>query len=131
MAGHNIIVIGTSAGGLKALSAVLSRIPTGLGATIFVVQHLAPNRPSLLPKLLADICDLPVSSPSDNERFVLGQVYVAAPDHHLLVNEDHVRVLRGHMSTGERRLSGSAPSAKSCVLPSASLRSSTSVSPSR
>jgi two-component system chemotaxis response regulator CheB len=95
LAGHNIIVIGTSAGGLKALSAVLSELPADLGAAIFVVQHLAADRESLLPKLLGDICDLPVSTPIDGATFETGQVYVAPPDHHLLVKKDTVRVMRG------------------------------------
>ena len=93
--GHDIIVIGTSAGGLKALSAVLSELPAGLAAAVFVVQHLAADRESYLPKLLADVTDIPVSSPVDDEVFSLGHVYVAAPDHHLLLSGDHVRVMRG------------------------------------
>lgn len=95
MTGHDIIVIGASAGGLKALSAVLRELPASLGATIFIVQHIAPDRDSYLPRLLSDVCDLPVRSPLDNEVFARDQIYVAAPNHHLLVNEDHVRVLRG------------------------------------
>ncbi|MDP9360480.1 MAG: chemotaxis protein CheB [Acidobacteriota bacterium] len=95
MTGHDIIVIGTSAGGLKALSAVLSELPAGIGAAVFVVQHLAADKKSYLPKLLGDVSDLPVSSPADDETFLPGRVYVAAPDHHLLLNGDRVRVLRG------------------------------------
>jgi two-component system chemotaxis response regulator CheB len=94
VSGH-IIVIGTSAGGLKALTAVLSQIPASIDATIFVVQHLAADKTSYLPKLLGDISDLPVSSPGDRETFLRGHIYVAAPDHHLLVNETTVRVMRG------------------------------------
>ena len=93
--GHDVIVIGTSAGGLKALSAVLRELPAGIGAAIFVVQHLAADRKSELPKLLGDITDLPVRSPADEEAFLPGHVYVAAPDYQLLVNADRVRVLRG------------------------------------
>lgn len=93
--GHDIIVIGASAGGLKALSAVVSELPANLAATIFVVQHLAPDRVSVLPRLLGDVSELPVSSPADNETFLRGHIYVAAPDYHLLVNTDTVRVLRG------------------------------------
>lgn len=95
MTGHDIIVIGASAGGLKALSAVLTELPADLAAAVFVVQHLAADRESYLPKLLADVTDLPVSSPVDDEVFSLGHVYVAAPDHHLLLSGDHVRVMRG------------------------------------
>lgn len=93
--GHNIIVIGTSAGGLKALRAVLSALPSGFEASIFVVQHLAPDKPSRLPKLLAEVCQLPVCSPRDHQRFLPGHIYVAAPDFQMLVNQDHVRILRG------------------------------------
>jgi two-component system, chemotaxis family, protein-glutamate methylesterase/glutaminase len=95
VSGHDIIVIGTSAGGLKALSAVLSELPAGIGAAIFVAQHLAADKKSYLPKLLGDVTDLPVSSPSDDEPFLHGHIYVAAPDYHLLLNGDRVRVLRG------------------------------------
>lgn len=95
MAGHDIVVIGTSAGGLKALSAVLSELPSDLAAAIFVVQHLAADKKSYLPKLLGDITDLPVSSPDDGETFLRGHVYVAAPDYHLLLKGDQVRVMRG------------------------------------
>jgi two-component system chemotaxis response regulator CheB len=95
MAGHDIIVIGTSAGGLKALSAVLSALPADIGAAIFVVQHVAADKKSILPRLLDDISDLPVTHPVDREKFEKGHVYVAPPDHHLLLNKDHIRVLRG------------------------------------
>jgi two-component system, chemotaxis family, protein-glutamate methylesterase/glutaminase len=95
MPGHDVIVIGTSAGGLKALSAVLSQLPADIGAAIFVVQHVAADKQSLLPKLLEDISDLPVTHPTDRTIFEKGHVYVAPPDHHLLLNADNVRVLRG------------------------------------
>jgi two-component system, chemotaxis family, protein-glutamate methylesterase/glutaminase len=95
MTGHDIVVIGTSAGGLKALSAVLSKLPADLGAAIFIVQHLAADKKSSLAKLLGDVCDLPVSSPTDRETFQTGHVYVAAPDFHLLLNGEQVRVMRG------------------------------------
>ena len=95
MANHDIVVIGTSAGGLKALSAVLSVLPREIAAAIFVVQHVAPDSLSSLPKLLGDICDLPVTHASDREAFARGRVYVAPPDHHLLLNADTVRVIRG------------------------------------
>jgi two-component system chemotaxis response regulator CheB len=95
LAGHDIIVIGTSAGGLKALSAVTSELPADIGAAVFVVQHLAADRKSQLPKLLADVSDLPVTHPIDGSTFEMGHIYVAPPDHHLLLNADTVRVLRG------------------------------------
>lgn len=95
MSGHDIVVIGASAGGLKAVSAVLRELPASLDAAVFVVQHVAADKKSYLPHLLGDITDLPVRSPDDNEAFRRGHVYVATPDHHLLLSSDRVRVMRG------------------------------------
>ncbi len=48
MPGHDIIVIGTSAGGLKALGAIVGALPTDLDAVLLIVQHLAADKPSIL-----------------------------------------------------------------------------------
>ena len=95
MPGHDIIVIGTSAGGLKALGALLSALPADINAVLFIVQHLAADKPSILPQILADVGSLPVSHPSDKEPIQTGRIYVAPPDHHLLLNQSLMRVVRG------------------------------------
>ena len=95
MPGHDIIVIGTSAGGLRALGAIVGALPADIDAVLFIVQHLAADRPSILPKILADMSDLPTSHPSDGELIQKGRIYVAPPDYHLLVNQGSVRVVRG------------------------------------
>jgi two-component system chemotaxis response regulator CheB len=95
MFGHDIIVIGTSAGGLKALGAILGALPSDIDATVFIVQHLAADKPSILPKILTDIGSLPASHPSDGELIQKGRIYVAMPDYHLLVNKGSMRVVRG------------------------------------
>ena len=51
MPGHDIIVIGTSAGGLKALGAILGALPADINAVLFIVQHLAADKPTTV-KLL-------------------------------------------------------------------------------
>ena len=63
MPGHDIIVIGASAGGLKALGAIVGSLPTEIDAAIFIVQHLPADKPSILPKILADVGSLPGISP--------------------------------------------------------------------
>lgn len=95
MPGHDIIVIGTSAGGLKALSALVSSLPTQINAVFFVVQHLAADKPSLLPQILEDVSSFPASHPTDGEKIKTGRIYIAPPDHHLLVNSGAMRVVRG------------------------------------
>ncbi len=95
MPGHDIIVIGTSAGGLKALGMVLGALPSTLNAALFIVQHLAADKPSILPQILTDVGVLPASHPIDGESIQTGHIYVAPPDYHLLVNQGIMRVLHG------------------------------------
>ncbi|MBD2073414.1 chemotaxis protein CheB [Phormidium sp. FACHB-592] len=95
MPGHDIIVIGASAGGLKALGTILGALPPNLDATLFIVRHLAADQPSILPQILTDVSFLPASHPTDGETIQTGRVYVAPPDYHLLVNQGLMRVVRG------------------------------------
>ena len=90
-----MIVIGTSAGGLKALGAIVGALPADIDAVLFIVQHLAADKPSILPQILADVGSLPASHPSDGELIQKGRIYIAPPDHHLLVNQGSMRVVRG------------------------------------
>jgi two-component system chemotaxis response regulator CheB len=94
--GHNIIVIGTSAGGLEALDALVNQLPTDLASTIFVVQHMAPENTgvallSRLGKYRAFQCSLA----TNKEKFGEGRIYIAPADHHLLIKKDHVLVTKG------------------------------------
>ena len=94
--GHDIIVIGTSAGGLQALDTLLGRLPTDLPAAMFVVQHLSPENSGIallhrLGKYKAFHCSLA----TNGEKFQAGRVYIGPADHHLLVKKDHVLVTKG------------------------------------
>lgn len=80
------IAIGTSAGGVEALSRLLPALPKGLGAAVFVVLHLPRHRPSLLAEIFAPRCALPVREALDKEPVQPGTVYLAPPDYHLLVD---------------------------------------------
>lgn len=95
MPGHDIIVIGTSAGGLKALSTIISALPADIDAVLLIVQHLPADKPSLLPEILESVSSLSTSHPKDGEKIQKGHIYIAPPDHHLLVNQEHLRVVRG------------------------------------
>jgi two-component system, chemotaxis family, protein-glutamate methylesterase/glutaminase len=94
--GRNIIVIGTSAGGLVALDELLGRLPTDIPASLFIVQHMAPEASgrALLHRLgkhAAFGCKLAV----DGEAFRPGRVYIAPPDYHLLVKARTMLVTKG------------------------------------
>jgi two-component system chemotaxis response regulator CheB len=95
MPGHDIIVMGASEGGLKALSKIVSALPADIDAALFIVQHLAANQPSILPQILEDVGSLPTVHPKDGEQIQKGRIYLALPDYHLLVNRGYMRVVRG------------------------------------
>lgn len=95
MAGHDIIVIGGSAGGIEALRVLIKDLPMDLPAAIFVVVHTLPDRPSLLPTLLNHAGSLLVLHPADGTPIRSGCVYIAPPDRHLLIEGTIVRVVAG------------------------------------
>lgn len=80
------VVIGTSAGGVDALSALLPALPADGLAAVFVVIHLPRGRPSLLVEIFAAKCAAPVREAQDKEPVEPGTVYFAPPDYHLLVD---------------------------------------------
>lgn len=81
------VVIGTSAGGVEALSRLLPALPRGAPVAVFVVLHLPRERPSLLVDIFAPRCGMAVREASDKEPVEAGTIYFAPPDYHLLVDE--------------------------------------------
>ncbi|MGH2510533.1 MAG: chemotaxis protein CheB [Ktedonobacteraceae bacterium] len=95
MPGHDIIVIGTSAGGVAALIALVHEIPPDLPAAVFVVLHVPAETPSLLPDILSRAGPLPVSHPTNGAPIEYGHIYVAPPDYHLLIEREYMQLVRG------------------------------------
>ncbi|MDQ6604668.1 MAG: chemotaxis protein CheB [Chloroflexota bacterium] len=95
MPGHDIVVIGASAGGVEALMDVVRALPPDLPAALFVVLHVPPDHESMLPRILSHAGPLPAIHPKDGDRIEHGTIYVAPPDYHLLVEQGRVRVVRG------------------------------------
>ena len=95
MAKRDIIVIGASAGGVVALKELVAALPPDFQASIFIVLHLSPHSPSYLPDILTTAGPLMATHPKDGELIRPGHIYVASPDHHLLVEYDQVIVKKG------------------------------------
>jgi len=94
--GHDIVVVGASAGGLEALDDLIGQLPADLAAAIFIVQHMAPeNSGGALTRRLGRHKALEVSLAKEGERIRPGRVYVAPADSHLLLNGTKVLVRRG------------------------------------
>ena len=95
MAKKDIVVVGASAGGMDALQKVVAGLPAGLPAAIFVVWHLSPGVKSMLPDVLRRSGALPALHPGDGDPIERGRIYVAPPDHHMLLERDYIRVTKG------------------------------------
>lgn len=80
------VVIGTSAGGVEALLALLPAFPATYPGAVFVVLHLPRERPSLLVDIFAPRCALRVREAEDKEPVEPGTIYFAPPDYHLLID---------------------------------------------
>jgi two-component system chemotaxis response regulator CheB len=95
MPGHDIIVIGASAGGVDALRTLVGGLSPDLPAAIFVVVHVPSHGPSVLPKIVSRSGPLRAVHPHDRQAISRGLIYIAPPDYHLLIKPGHVRVTRG------------------------------------
>lgn len=93
--GHDIIVIGASAGGVEAIREIARRLPGDLPAAVFVAMHLPDDARSILPEILSRSGPLPAVHPDDLQRIAKGVIHVAPGDHHLLLDSGVVRVVRG------------------------------------
>ena len=83
-----MVAICASAGGLNALSQVLSALPADFPAAITLVQHSSRNFPSMLPDILSRRIALPVKQAEEGDVLQPKWVYIAPNNQHLLVNSD-------------------------------------------
>jgi len=93
--GHDIVVVGASAGGLDAVSRLVRVFPSDMPAAVFVVIHVAPSATSALASILDRAGPLPASQAVDGEAIELSRIYVASPNRHLLIKEGSVAVAVG------------------------------------
>lgn len=82
------VVVGSSAGGIKALNTILEPLSSNFPLPIIVVQHLHPNSNGYLVQILGTHCALLVKQAEEKESIKAGVVYLAPPNYHLLIEED-------------------------------------------
>jgi len=80
---------------LPVLQIILRQLPGDFPAALLIVTHLAPDGPGLLPAILQGAGPLDVLPAADDTLIAAGHVYVAPPDHHLLVDGLNMRLSRG------------------------------------
>jgi two-component system chemotaxis response regulator CheB len=98
----HLIVIGASAGGLEVVTQVLADLPRDFPAPIFVVIHTGAEVPGVLSQIFERAGPLPADYAVEGEKIVPGRVFIAPPDHHLLIERGKVRVTRGPRENGFR-----------------------------
>ncbi len=99
------VVIGASAGGINALSRILSVLDADFPAPVIVAQHMGPRSGDYIALHLDNLCRVKVKEADEKEPLVPGTVYIAPADYHLLVEADETLAL-----TVDRRVNFSRPS---------------------
>jgi two-component system, chemotaxis family, protein-glutamate methylesterase/glutaminase len=100
--GHDMIVIGASAGGVEALTALVGGLPAHLPASVFIALHIPPSRRSRFPTILNRSGRLIAFHPVDNAVIEYGCISVAPPDHHMVIEDGRVRIVSGPTEHRER-----------------------------
>ena len=93
---YQVVAIGASAGGLPALSAVLSGID-GQFPAIVIVQHLDPRHKSQMAELLSRKARKAVKEAEHGEPIIPGHVYIGPPDEHLLVSRGKIQLAHSRL----------------------------------
>ncbi len=91
----DIIAIGGSTGSGAVLKQLLGDLPPDLKASIFVSTHIAAHGPSFLIDMLSSSATLPIARAVDGQPIQPGHIYVAAPDRHLLLIDNTIRLGTG------------------------------------
>lgn len=87
---HAIVVVGTSWGGLAALSTLLHGLQRDFNLPIVVVQHRGKDSERLLSELLQDTTELTVCEIEDKDPLSAGTVHIAPANYHVLIEEGYL-----------------------------------------
>src|SRR5215831_7030490 len=102
MASRDVIVIGTSAGGVEALLVLAKAFRPNFPATILITIHLPSHFRSSLDEILTGAGPLPASFAQHGEPAKKGRIYIAPPDRHLLIDDDQLILGMGPLENNMR-----------------------------
>lgn len=87
---YELVVVGTSTGGLHALTRLLAALPATYRLPILIVQHRSKDSDERLSNLLNVASHIPVREAEDKEPLESPGVYLSPPDYHLLVEPESI-----------------------------------------
>jgi len=87
-----VVGIGASAGGLEAISELMSEVPAVSGMAFLIVQHLDPSRHSLLPEILAKRVAMPVQEAVEGMAIQVDHLYTIPANKRMFVVDRHIRL---------------------------------------
>src|SRR3954451_22194823 len=96
-----LVVVGSSAGGVEALSQLLASLPRDFAAPLVLAQHLDPARQSHLQAILQRKTEIPVVLVTGEAPLTPNQIYVVPANKHVVVNDGTVHIEGDH--TGRPR----------------------------
>jgi len=99
---HALVVIGASAGGVETLTRIVPGLSPDLPAAVCVVVHIAPSSPSALGHILSRAGRLACHAADDGDPLRAGEILVAPPDRHLVVEDGRARLTVGPTENGHR-----------------------------
>jgi two-component system CheB/CheR fusion protein len=89
---EDLVVVGSSAGGIEALLVLVGTLPAGFPAPVVLAQHLDPNRPSNLAQILERRSSLPIVVVSEHTPLEAGKIYVVPANRHVRIRDGHVEL---------------------------------------
>src|SRR5947199_2679389 len=92
----DLVVVGSSAGGVEALSILVSTLPADFPAPIVLAQHLDPNRPSSLDGILQRRTQLSIDVVNSHTQLQPGKIYVVPANRHVAIHDSYVELQQDH-----------------------------------
>lgn len=102
---YQAVVVGLSSGGMEAMKKIFPALPKDFGIPVVVVQHLSPLSDSQWISIVDKSCALRIKEADEKEKIERGNIYIAPPNYHLLIETDHTFSL-----STEERVSYARPS---------------------
>jgi len=90
-----VIVIGASSGGFEAFKTIIKNLPADFSVPIFIVWHMSPDVRGVLPQVFNRLNKIYAAHAYNNEEIKQNRIYVAPPDHHMLIEDGKIRITHG------------------------------------